>query len=143
MDYRIGQLATALDCSVDTLRFYEKQGLLHASGRSDNGYRFYNSHARRQLQFILRAKAVGFSLEEIRELLDIRLAPDSSSCEDVKQIAQRKLQQVDNKLAELQRIRLALSQIATACEGGAAPASHCSILGALDADSTAPEENQA
>ncbi len=132
MHFRIGQLARELDCSVDTLRFYEKQQLLIASGRSENGYRFYNEDSRRQLQFILRAKAVGFSLEEIRELLGIRIDPTKNSCEDVKHIAERKLKLVDHKLKELKRIRQALGRIASACQGGQAPASQCNILEALE-----------
>ncbi|MBD2858849.1 Zn(2+)-responsive transcriptional regulator [Spongiibacter sp. KMU-158] len=132
MTYRIGELAQALDCSVDTLRFYEKQDLLKASGRSPNGYRFYNDNARRQLAFILRAKAVGFSLEEIRELLEIRIHPAANCCEDVKSIAQRKLELVNAKLQELEKIRRALDQIVDACVGGSLPATECSILEALE-----------
>lgn len=130
--YRIGQLAKLLDCSVETLRYYEQQGLLPASGRSDNGYRFYGEQAAQQLRFILRAKAMGFTLKEIQELLAIRVDPKSKSCGDVKAIAEHKLAIVDHKIAELRAIRQALGQVAEACCGGDVPAEHCSILQAIE-----------
>ncbi|MGB1907522.1 MAG: Zn(2+)-responsive transcriptional regulator [Spongiibacter sp.] len=130
--YRIGELASALGCSVETLRYYEREGLLTATGRSSNGYRFYNEDAVRQLKFILRAKAMGFSLEDIRELLAIRVDPKAASCGAVRNITEHKLQWVEHKIAELQRFRDALQRMVNACCGGDVPAEHCSILLALD-----------
>ncbi len=132
MQYRIGQLAQDLGCSPETLRYYEREGLLNATGRSANGYRFYNEASRRQLGFVLRAKAIGFSLDEIRELLAIRVEPESASCGDVKLIAEHKLAVVDEKIAELQAIRRALGRVSDACCGGSAGADHCTILKALE-----------
>ncbi|WP_372862737.1 Zn(2+)-responsive transcriptional regulator [Spongiibacter sp.] len=131
---RIGELAKQLNCTVETLRFYEREGLLAATGRSANGYRFYNDASVKQLEFILRAKGMGFSLEDIRELLAIRVDPLAKSCGDVRGIAEEKLAQVDRKLRELQSIRDALSKVVDACCGGDVPANHCSILLALDSD---------
>ena len=76
---RIGELAKKLNCTVETLRFYEREGLLAATGRSANGYRFYNDASVKQLEFILRAKSMGFSLDDIRELLAIRVDPEKNS----------------------------------------------------------------
>ena len=132
--YRIGELATALGTRVETLRFYEREGLLEATGRSDNRYRYYSEAARQQLAFILQAKALGFSLADIRELLAIRVEPGSHSCGEVKSLTEQKLAIVDRKIAELQGIREALAKVAGACHGGEVPASHCSILHALEAD---------
>ncbi len=137
---RIGELAKQLNCTVETLRFYEREGLLAATGRSANGYRFYNDASVQQLEFILRAKSMGFSLEDIRELLAIRVDPQAKSCGDVRGIAEDKLAQVDRKLAELQRIRDALSKVVDACCGGDVPADHCSILQALDSELPAQRE---
>lgn len=131
---RIGELAKQLNCSVEALRFYEREGLLVATGRSNNGYRYYNDASVKQLAFILRAKSMGFSLEDIRQLLAIRVEPQAKSCGEVKSIAEDKLAQVERKLAELQQIRNALSKVAKACCGGDVPADHCSILQALDSE---------
>ncbi|WP_299019512.1 Zn(2+)-responsive transcriptional regulator [uncultured Photobacterium sp.] len=130
--YLIGQLAKECDVSSDTLRFYEKNGLLQPAGRSESGYRLYSEDDLSRVKFILRAKAIGLSLDEIRELLDIRLEACRHSCAEVKAITQAKLDEVDRKMAELKRIRTALKKINDACCGHADDdASHCSILEAL------------
>ena len=130
--YLIGQLAKLCDVSSDTLRFYEKNGLLKPAGRSDSGYRLYSEADLSRVKFILRSKAVGLSLDEIRELLDIRLEASQHSCAEVKAITQAKLDEVDRKMAELRRIRTALKKINDACCGHIDDnASHCSILEAL------------
>ena len=71
--YRIGELSALYDIKADTLRFYEKHGLLSPSSRSDSGYRLYNQADSERLKFILRAKAVGFSLNDIADLLSIEV----------------------------------------------------------------------
>ena len=130
--YLIGQLAKHCGVSSDTLRFYEKNGLLVPAGRSDSGYRLYSEDDLSRIRFILRAKAIGLSLDEIRELLDIRLEASQHSCAEVKAITQAKLDEVDRKMAELARIRNALKKINDACCGHVDDdASHCSILEAL------------
>ncbi|MGR5143717.1 Zn(2+)-responsive transcriptional regulator [Photobacterium sp. DNB23_23_1] len=133
--YLIGQLAKHCGVSSDTLRFYEKNGLLLPAGRSKSGYRLYSEGDLSRIHFILRAKAIGLSLDEIRELLDIRLEASQHSCAEVKAITQAKLDDVDRKMAELARIRNALQKINDACCGHADDdASHCSILEALSDD---------
>lgn len=132
--YLIGQLAKLCDVSSDTLRFYEKNGLLTPAGRSDSGYRLYNEACLKQINFILKAKELGLSLDEIRELLDIRLEATEHSCAEVKAITSAKLTLIDSKIAELIRIRTALKKINDACCGeDNDDASHCSILEALAA----------
>lgn len=131
--YLIGQLAKLCNVSSDTLRFYEKNGLIEPAGRSDSGYRLYSEDNLSRVKFILRAKAIGLSLNEICELLDIRLEASLHSCAEVKAITQAKLDEVDSRINELQRIRQALKRINDACCGhDNDDASHCSILSALN-----------
>ena len=82
--YKIGALSKVLSVSTDTLRYYEKNGLLTPSGRSESGYRLYNDNDLRCMQFIVRAKSIGFSLNEIKELLSINLEKQDHSCGEVK-----------------------------------------------------------
>ncbi|PSV24314.1 MULTISPECIES: Zn(2+)-responsive transcriptional regulator [unclassified Photobacterium] len=138
--YLIGQLAKLCQVSSDTLRFYEKNDLLQPAGRSDSGYRLYSDDNLSRVKFILRAKAIGLSLEEIRELLDIRLEASQHSCAEVKAITQAKLDEVDMKIKELSRIRRALKKINDACCGHVDDdASHCSILEALNDSCDTPD----
>lgn len=130
--FLIGELAKRSGVSADTLRFYEKNALLTPSGRSDSGYRLYNEGDLDQVHFILNAKSIGLSLEEIKELLDIRLEATEHSCAEVKSITSAKLAVIDQKIAELTRIRSALKSLNDACCGHSDDnASHCSILEAL------------
>jgi len=130
--YRIGELAQKLSVSTDTLRYYEKHKLLSATSRADNGYRFYNEEALKIMQFIIRAKSIGFSLNEINDLLSIKIDKASHSCADVKSFTQHKLDQVNNKIAELDRFKGSLELLVDACCGGEEQATHCSILSALE-----------
>lgn len=132
MMMQIGQLAKKLDIKTDTLRFYEKNGLLTASSRSDSGYRYYNQADYQRARFILRCKRVGFSLSDIRELLSIRIDKTSHCCEDVKQRTTAKLQEVQMRIKELECFADSLSQLEQACRGGPQSAEFCSILEALE-----------
>lgn len=131
--FQIGELAKRCSVSADTLRFYEKNGLLIPAGRSESGYRLYDEGNQKQVNFILKAKDLGLSLDEIRELLEIKLEATEHSCAEVKSITSAKLRLIDEKIAELTRIRSALRKINDACCGHVDDdASHCSILAALD-----------
>ncbi len=130
--YRIGELAKICDVKADTLRFYEKHGLLAPQSRSESGYRLYSSQDLQKMQFILRAKAVGFSLKEIQELLSIRVESDTHTCFELKGIADSKLAQVEAKLKELELFRQSLQKLSNSCCGGMEAATHCSILEALE-----------
>lgn len=132
--YRIGELAKQCEVKADTLRFYEKHGLLAPSSRSDSGYRLYNEHDAERLRFILRAKAVGFTLAEIAELLSIELDKSNWACADVKGLVDSKLTQVNEKISELNHFQVSLQRLSDACCGGAESAEHCSILEALESN---------
>ncbi|EME3971772.1 Zn(2+)-responsive transcriptional regulator [Vibrio fluvialis] len=131
--FQIGELAKRCGVSTDTLRFYEKNALISPAGRSDSGYRLYDEENQKQVSFILKAKELGLSLEEIKELLGIRLEATEHSCAEVKSITSAKLALIDEKISELTRIRSALKKINDACCGHRDDdASHCSILAALE-----------
>ncbi|EKO3496550.1 Zn(2+)-responsive transcriptional regulator [Vibrio fluvialis] len=131
--FQIGEIAKRCGVSTDTLRFYEKNALISPAGRSDSGYRLYDEENQKQVSFILKAKELGLSLEEIKELLEIRLEATEHSCAEVKSITSAKLALIDEKIAELTRIRSALKKINDACCGHRDDdASHCSILAALE-----------
>ncbi|MCH1930808.1 Zn(2+)-responsive transcriptional regulator [Shewanella sp. A25] len=130
--YRIGELADLCEVKADTLRFYEKHGLLAPSSRTDSGYRVYTEDDAARLKFILRAKAVGFTLSEIGELLSIELDKSNWACADVKGMVDHKLAQVQAKIAELLHFQGSLQRLSDACCGGPRSAEYCSILEALE-----------
>ncbi|MBT2919979.1 MULTISPECIES: Zn(2+)-responsive transcriptional regulator [Vibrio] len=131
--FQIGELAKRCKVSTDTLRFYEKNALIKPAGRSESGYRLYNQKNQQQVSFILKAKELGLSLDEIKELLEIKLEATEHSCAEVKSITSAKLVVIDQKIAELIEIRQALKKINDACCGHIDDnASHCSILAALE-----------
>lgn len=132
----IGKLAKTAQVGVDTVRFYEKHGLLPKPQRRESGYRLYGADDARRLVFIRRAKDLGFSLADVGELLKLRgQTADKSgrSVERVRNVAKKKLQTVEEKIAELERIRDVLKDLVTACPGHG-DADHCPILRAFDND---------
>ena len=129
---KIGDLVKQHGVSVDTIRFYEKQQLLTPSARSEAGYRLYNAADNQRLGFILRAKSVGFSLQQIRELLQIEDNKSQWQCSDVKDKVQHKMAEIAQQIAGLQRFYQALEQLDQACCGGTVSATECSILTALE-----------
>jgi DNA-binding transcriptional MerR regulator len=101
--YLTGRLAAAAGVGADTVRFYEKQGLLAKPPRSPSGYRLYGESAVRRLRFIRKAQALGFSLGEIKRIL--RLRANGSACRCVMAMAAASLEETEQKLAELERLR--------------------------------------
>ncbi len=123
----IGQLAKDAGVGVDTIRYYERDGLLSPAGRLASGYRRYGVTELKRLRFIRRAKALGFSLEDIRSLLTLS---EQQSVAEVKRAAQTKLTDIEQRINELERIRSGLRTLIAACPGhGRADA--CPILNAL------------
>lgn len=129
--YKIGQLAQITNISADTLRYYEKQGLLKPNGRSLSGYRIYSEDDLLTVQFIIRAKKVGFTLSDITELLSMQINKQAKSCQDVKAMTETKLVEVEDKITQLNKIKEALEKLNVSCCGGPESAVHCSILQAL------------
>jgi MerR family transcriptional regulator, copper efflux regulator len=125
----IGAVAKRVGVAIDTIRYYEREGLLPEPLRRASGYRSYDESAIAQLNFIRRAKLLGFTLEEIRDLLALS-ADRQRGVEAVKQRAQQRLAAIDMRIAELQRVRNGLEQLVDACPGHGAP-EECPILRAL------------
>lgn len=126
----IGKLASAAGVGVETIRFYEREGLLPRPPRKRSGYRQYPPQAVARLVFIRRAKELGFTLKEIAELLELRVDPDKS-CADVRALAKAKIVDVEEKMDDLARIKGALDKLAQACRGKG-PTSECPILDAIE-----------
>jgi Hg(II)-responsive transcriptional regulator len=128
--FSIGQVARRAGVGVETIRYYEREGLLEEPPRRASGYRQYSEDVVKRIRFIKRAQQLGFSLKEITELLLLRV-DGQTSCEEVKERTKAKVVEVERKLVELQRMRRALLQVAALCTGKG-PASACPMLEALD-----------
>ncbi len=139
---KISELSAQTGLSAHTLRYYEKHGLIHASNRSEAGYRFYTDSDVRRVKFVKTARNTGFSLEDIGQLLSIRVDKQSHSCQEVTDITEKKLHEVNAKLAELQSIQQTLELLLESCCGGPENATHCSIIEALDAGMSLEGENE-
>lgn len=126
----IGQVARTCGVGVETVRFYERKGLLPAPPRRESGYRQFPPDTVTRIRFIGRAKELGFSLREIRDLLTLRV-DRSTSCGDVKRRARTKLAEIRKKKESLERIEDALVRLTAACRGRG-PAGECPILEALE-----------
>lgn len=129
---KIGELSKKSGIPIETLRYYEKEGLIAAPKRLENGYRDYPKTTVNHLHFILRAKKVGFSLKECKELLSIFISKDQHTCQDVKSLAEIKLKEIQQKMQELEQMHDTLQNISDACCGGDESAINCTILGALE-----------
>ncbi|WP_286240467.1 heavy metal-responsive transcriptional regulator [Neptuniibacter halophilus] len=123
---KIGQVAKQSGISVETIRYYEKRGLIPEPQRLESGYRVYSEHTLQRLHFIQRGKELGFSLQEIGELLSLQVQPDSSSAL-VKQQVEHKIDLVRSKISELQKIQHSLEQLSERC-CGEGPVSECPII---------------
>jgi MerR family copper efflux transcriptional regulator len=128
----IGRLAEQVGINLETVRFYERQGLLPRPPRSASGYRMYPADAVRRLRFIKRAKELGFSLNEIRELLALRMSPRTTST-DIRKRTQTKIADIEGKINSLDSMRKSLLKLERSC-GGCAPLSECAILESLDGE---------
>ena len=129
---RISELAKRTGLSAHTLRFYEKQGLVSHNSRSEGGYREYDETDLRRVEFVRTARNVGFSLEDIALLLSIRVDKDSHSCQQVVDITRRKLDEVNERLGELESMKKTLGILLDSCCCGPESAIHCSIMEALE-----------
>ncbi|MBS0194798.1 MAG: heavy metal-responsive transcriptional regulator [Proteobacteria bacterium] len=131
--WSIGQLARHAGVAIDTVRYYERERLLQPAGRLASGYRRYGDGELRRLRFILRAKALGFTLADVRGLLALS---DEQDVAKVRRAAQDKLADVERRIVELQRVRSGLRTLIAACPGHGR-AENCPILQALNQEDAA------
>ncbi|MGH7629150.1 MAG: MerR family transcriptional regulator [Gemmatimonadales bacterium] len=126
----IGQVAAAADVNIQTIRYYERRGLFTTPRRTRSGYRQYAEDAVTRLRFIRHAQELGFSLKEIQELLALRVR-HAAACDTVERKTRQKIQLVERKIRDLDRIRSTLEQLAAAC-ASRRPTDDCPILEALE-----------
>ncbi len=125
----VGQVARHTGVGIETVRFYERKALLPVPERNRSGYRVYQQAAVDRILFIRNAKALGFSLAEIKELLFLRV-DDAASCFEIKEIAVDKISDIEQRIEALTRIRDALQELARTCRKGRS-AAECRILESL------------
>ena len=128
----IVKLSTATGCKVETIRFYEKAGILPAPARTTGGQRRYTREHLKRLNFVRRARGLGFSLEEVRALLSMVDKKNEFTCAEVEQVARTHLQSVRDRIADLRTIETVLLEMVVRCEVGTVP--DCPIIEALYAE---------
>ncbi len=126
-----GKLATQTGCNIETIRYYETIELLPAPARTASGYRAYSNEHLRRLNFIQRARSLGFSSEQTRGLLDLTEAEGHKTRADVKSLTEAHIDEISQKIKDLQKIKKRLRQISSFCDGSEKSARTCPILESL------------
>lgn len=130
----IGKLAKQTEVTIETIRHYQRMGILTEPAKPDDGYRVYPADAIARIRFVKRAQQVGFTLKEIATLLSL----DGAHCADVRQLAEQKYQQLDQQIRDLTVLRQVLGNLVENCQQ-TEPSSRCAILDAFsDDDSIQP-----
>ena len=129
-NYTIGQMADKVGVNIQTIRFYERKGIIPKPERKPSGYRLFSDEDVKRLNFIHLSKGHGFSLQEIKELLDLRI-DSKSSCDEVRALAEKKVEMMDVKIKELQSMKSALLKLVVTCRNRDY-SSECPILEAFD-----------
>lgn len=130
--FTIGKLAREAGINLETVRYYERRGLLAKPPRTPSGYRLFPMDAALRLRFIKRAQDLGFSLAEIRELLALRFSKGTSSAE-VRRRAEAKITEIERKIRDLESMRKSLRKLTSAC-AGCGPISECAIIERLEGE---------
>lgn len=129
---KIGQLAKRASVNIQTIRYYERIGLMKAPEKRESGHRLYSENEAARVKFIKQAQNLGFSLKEIKTLLNLRVKPQAS-CEQVREQAETKIAEIEMKIRELERIKQALGELVKAClNNPPALSGECPILEALE-----------
>lgn len=128
--YTIGNLAKQTEVTIETIRHYQRLGLLAEPKKPENGYRHYSTEAVTKIRFIKRAQHAGFTLKEIATLLSL----DGAHCDDVRQLAELKFQRIDQQIQDLLMLSETLANLINRCEQTAL-SEHCAILDAFRNDS--------
>ncbi len=126
----IGRVAQLANVPIDTVRYYERRGLIPHPQRTASGYRDFPAETVHQIRFIKRAQELGFTLEEVQELLALRIN-GRAKCADVMHVAEHKLELIEDKIADLQSMRRALKKLVASCHAGASMV-ECPIIENLE-----------
>jgi len=129
--YFVGQIAEVVGINVETIRYYEKLKLLPKPKRRESRYRIYDETDLKRLSFIKRAKELGFTLKEIKELFGLKIDSDAR-CGDVKHLTEHKLKDVDNRISDLKKIRHVLVKLITQCVNEEVSSDECPILESIE-----------
>ncbi len=122
----VGQLAKRANVNIETIRYYERRGLLPAPKRRESGYREYSEDDVNRIKFIKRAQELGFTLKEISELLELRVDA-TTTCGEVKKQAEAKISNIEEKINALKKMKVALGKLASSCKDDE-PRDSCPIL---------------
>ena len=129
---RIGEVSKSVGITVEAIRFYEKEGLIDAPSRSKSGYRDYTKDQTKKIYFITKAKQLGFSLKEIKELMELRYTP-GATCGDIKHKAEEKVAIISERIDLLIKVRESLEELINSCTEEL-PVSTCPIIEILCED---------
>lgn len=113
--FTAGRLAKAASVNIQTVRFYDREGILKPISRTDSGYRIYNMEGLMRLKFIIQAKELGFSLNEIRDLLSLRIR-SAQACDRVRKKAQDKISDIQNRITQLRKLERTLEGLVRDCK---------------------------
>ena len=131
--FTVGDLATRSGCRVETVRYYEKAGLMPDPPRTEGGHRSYSLDHLKRLFFIRRSRELGFTIEQVTELLRFVDEPDHT-CGEVRGMAMQQARAAQEKIDDLKRLQQALNEMAARCKGGRYKVEDCPIIDALYAD---------
>ncbi len=129
--FKIGRLAKNANCQVETVRFYEKNGLMPKPDRTESGHRVYGREHEKRLRFIRRSREMDFSLDEIRFLLRA-VEDDNPSCADVEKFSKKHLSLIQDKIRELKAMEKTMKSLLNECQGNRAPG--CPLIDVLYSD---------
>ena len=133
--FTIGTVAQQAGVNIETLRYYERKGIVPKPPRTSSNYRLYSEETVRRVRFVKRAQELGFSLREIKELLALR-ATRGAKCQDVRRQALHKIEEIDEKMRALEAMKDVLRKLVKECASTRAPVSDCPILESLDSNGT-------
>lgn len=136
--YKTGEVASRANVNKETVRYYEKRGLIPEPDRRRSGYRIFTRRHIDRIRFIKRAQELGFTLSEIQELLELRM-DEETTCSEIKTEAQGKYRDVEKKIDDLRRIKQTLLELIDSC-AGEGPKGDCPILGALEGETKTGEQ---
>ncbi len=128
-EFSIGKLSSQTGVNIETIRYYEKEGILPAPPRTEGGHRLYGEEHTKRLIFVRRSRELGFNLVKIRTMLDM-VDGGSLTCAEVKDITLKHLDDVRDKVSDLQKLEKTLKAIASKCKGSKTP--DCPIIDALN-----------